>query len=138
MLARIRGHLELLKLQIMTGTVPLGSLGVSMTSALAHRLEAQLGFQIHKGDRVTLYGWPVTIVEGKEAKLWITLGTLDLSEEAMKQVKNPRYCRTFHCDARGDRYCCADCWMRADCPNPCLNHPSRCGLENKEKRRTET
>lgn len=40
MLARIRAHLELLKLQIMTGTVPLGSLGVSMTSALAQRLEA--------------------------------------------------------------------------------------------------
>lgn len=52
----------------------------------------------------------------------------------MKWPKPARWCKTFPCDARGDRYCCADCWMRADCPNPCLNHPSRCGLENTEKR----
>lgn len=53
----------------------------------------------------------------------------------MKDAKTSRYCRTFMCDYRGDRYCCADCYQRADCPNPCLNHPSRCGLENTDKRR---
>ena len=39
-----------------------------------------------------------------------------------------RFCRQFYCDERGDRYCCADCYLRRDCGNPCLNHPSRCGL----------
>ena len=51
-----------------------------------------------------------------------------------REVKPARWCKTFHCNARGDRYCCADCWMRTDCPDPCLNHPSRCGLENTAKR----
>ena len=45
-----------------------------------------------------------------------------------------RYCKTFHCDERGDRFCCADCWMLRDCGNPCLNHPSRCKLEDTEKK----
>ena len=52
----------------------------------------------------------------------------------MKYAKPVRYCKVFMCDARGDRYCCADCYQRADCANPCLNHPSRCGLENTSKR----
>ena len=39
-----------------------------------------------------------------------------------------RFCRQFYCVDRGDRYCCADCYLRRDCGNPCLNHPSRCGL----------
>ena len=43
-----------------------------------------------------------------------------------------RYCRQFYCDERGDRYCCADCYRRRDCGNPCLNHPSRCGLEDSD------
>lgn len=42
-----------------------------------------------------------------------------------------RYCRQFYCDQRGDRICCADCYLRKDCGNPCLNHPSRCNLEDK-------
>lgn len=41
-----------------------------------------------------------------------------------------RYCKRFYCDDRGDRICCADCYLRRDCGNPCLNHPSRCGLED--------
>lgn len=41
-----------------------------------------------------------------------------------------RYCRQFYCDERGDRFCCADCRLRRDCRNPCLNHPSRCNLED--------
>lgn len=53
-----------------------------------------------------------------------------------------RYCKQFYCDERGDRYCCADCRLRADCANPCLNHPSRCRLEDTdgqpEKRRGGT
>ena len=53
----------------------------------------------------------------------------------MQQGNTSRYCKIFMCDYRGDRYCCADCYQRADCPNPCLNHPSRCGLENTDKRR---
>ena len=52
----------------------------------------------------------------------------------MKYAKPVRYCKVFMCDDRGDRYCCADCYQRADCANPCLNHPSRCGLENTSKR----
>lgn len=45
-----------------------------------------------------------------------------------------RYCKNFYCDVRGDRLCCADCWQRRDCPNPCMNHPSRCRLEDKDRR----
>lgn len=41
-----------------------------------------------------------------------------------------RFCKQFYCDERGDRYCCADCRLRPDCANPCLNHPSRCRLED--------
>lgn len=43
-----------------------------------------------------------------------------------------RFCKQFYCDERGDRYCCADCRLRADCANPCLNHPSRCRLEDED------
>ena len=39
-----------------------------------------------------------------------------------------RFCLRFYCDERGDRFCCADCRLRKDCPNPCLNHPTRCRL----------
>lgn len=42
-----------------------------------------------------------------------------------------RYCLRFYCNERHDRYCCADCRLRRDCSNPCLNHPIRCGLEDK-------
>ena len=42
-------------------------------------------------------------------------------------------CSRFHCDKHGDRYCCADCVERKRdrCRNPCLNDPSRCGLEDR-------
>ena len=43
-----------------------------------------------------------------------------------------RFCKRFYCNERGDRYCCADCRLRRDCSNPCLNHPIRCGLEDKD------
>lgn len=44
-----------------------------------------------------------------------------------------RYCKQFYCDQMGDRICCASCPERRDCCNPCLNHPSRCRLENTER-----
>ena len=43
-------------------------------------------------------------------------------------MSSPRMCSRFHCDDRGDRYCCADCPKYRRCLNPCLNDPSRCGL----------
>lgn len=43
-------------------------------------------------------------------------------------MREPRMCSRFHCDYRGDRYCCRDCWNRVNCTNPCLNGPTRCGL----------
>ena len=43
-----------------------------------------------------------------------------------------RYCKRFYCDEVGDRVCCPTCWLRRDCAHPCLNHPARCGLEDKE------
>lgn len=49
-------------------------------------------------------------------------------------MNTPRMCQRFHCDARGDRYCCTDCPQRGICANPCLNHPLRCGLEDKGAR----
>lgn len=49
-------------------------------------------------------------------------------------MKDPRMCQRFYCDYRGDRYCCADCWHRACCTNPCQNDPSRCKLEDKTGR----
>ena len=42
----------------------------------------------------------------------------------------PRMCQRFYCDWRGDRYCCRDCGHYVSCNNACLNHPSRCGLED--------
>ena len=51
----------------------------------------------------------------------------------MPKRKTPRMCSRFHCDRRGDRYCCADCVERKRdrCRNPCLNDPARCGLEDR-------
>ena len=49
----------------------------------------------------------------------------------MPTVSDKRMCSRFYCDYRGDRYCCRDCWHNAYCTNPCLNDPSRCGLEDK-------
>lgn len=46
-------------------------------------------------------------------------------------MSEARMCRIFHCDLRHDRFCCADCPKQFRCSNPCENHPSRCGLEDK-------
>lgn len=61
-----------------------------------------------------------------------------MEQEVAATVKTQRMCSRFHCDYRGDRYCCADCWSRKYCENPCLNDPSRCGLEDDGKRRIFT
>ena len=49
-------------------------------------------------------------------------------------MKSTRYCKRFYCDEQRERICCSSCRVRRDCANPCLNHPSRCGLENIERR----
>lgn len=46
-------------------------------------------------------------------------------------MRAPRMCQRFYCDRRGDRYCCRDCPRSIICANPCMNHPARCGLEDK-------
>ena len=45
-----------------------------------------------------------------------------------------RYCKVFYCGTQGDKVCCASCRDRRDCADPCLNHPSRCKLENVNRR----
>lgn len=53
--------------------------------------------------------------------------------------KNPRVrqCGRFRCKLRNSYRCCADCNERdrVRCPDPCQNHPSRCGLAVQEARR---
>ncbi|WP_300689260.1 hypothetical protein [uncultured Oscillibacter sp.] len=51
----------------------------------------------------------------------------------MAKKKASRMCSRFHCDKRGDRFCCADCVERKRdrCRNPCHNDPARCGLEDR-------
>lgn len=46
-------------------------------------------------------------------------------------------CEIFHCDHRGDRYCCHDCGGKGRCKNPCQNTPEKCGksfIQEEEKR----
>lgn len=45
----------------------------------------------------------------------------------MRQTKQDtrHRCEIFHCDKRGDRYCCFYC--NRECKNPCHNNPERCG-----------
>lgn len=52
----------------------------------------------------------------------------------MSVKQGSRFCIRFYCDARGDRYCCADCHRKEACKNPCINDPSRCQLEDVQKR----
>ena len=54
----------------------------------------------------------------------------------MKRPYKGRWCSRFHCDKRGDRYCCADCpeRKRDRCRNPCMNDPARCKLEDRNRR----
>lgn len=41
---------------------------------------------------------------------------------------SPRRCAIFNCDRRHGNFCCADCgYKSANCKNPCLNGPERCG-----------
>ena len=49
-------------------------------------------------------------------------------------MSKARMCQRFYCDRRGDRYCCRDCPRSIICANPCMNHPARCGLEDKTGR----
>jgi len=51
----------------------------------------------------------------------------------MAKKRKQRLCSRFHCNIREGRFCCADCPLRRTCINPCLNDPSRCGLENRGK-----
>lgn len=41
--------------------------------------------------------------------------------------KANRRCAIFNCDRRHGNTCCADCFNRASCKNPCLNNPQQCG-----------
>lgn len=43
-------------------------------------------------------------------------------------------CEIFHCDKRGDRYCCFYCWKKDKCKNPCHNNPEKCGKAFEEKK----
>ena len=46
----------------------------------------------------------------------------------MDKSYDGRYCSTFYCHKMHGHLCCADCPIRTECQNPCLNHPSRCNL----------
>lgn len=48
-----------------------------------------------------------------------------------------RYCKRFRCSVLGDKICCTTCHFRRDCAEPCLNHPSRCKLEDVERRKRD-
>ena len=45
-----------------------------------------------------------------------------------------RYCNIFYCDRQQDFVCCATCQSRGRCRNRCLNDPSRCRLEDVNRR----
>lgn len=48
--------------------------------------------------------------------------------------KQKQMCDIFHCDRRGDMYCCYYCPKKKGCRNPCLNDPGKCGqIKLKEK-----
>lgn len=48
-----------------------------------------------------------------------------------------RQCMQFYCFRVQQQRCCADCPHRSDCPDPCLNDPSRCGLELKKGKKED-
>jgi len=37
-------------------------------------------------------------------------------------------CSRFYCESTKEFTCCACCSQRESCTDPCLNHPSKCGL----------
>lgn len=54
-----------------------------------------------------------------------------------KEEYSGRLCSVFKCDTMKEYVCCADCPRRNQCPDPCLNHPSKCNLvriQTKQKR----
>lgn len=48
-----------------------------------------------------------------------------------------RFCRRFYCDRMRERVCCTSCEKRDRCRRACLNHPDRCGLEQKKEKEHE-
>lgn len=51
-----------------------------------------------------------------------------------EEQRDGHKCQIFHCDRRGDRYCCFYCERKKKCKNPCLNHPDRCGQAFEEEK----
>lgn len=54
-------------------------------------------------------------------------------DRSQRRACTGRFCTIFYCDKVQASRCCADCDRR--CANACQNHPSRCGLEDKARRR---
>ncbi len=58
-----------------------------------------------------------------------------------KSIIDSRFVERFCIVEKTDheRRCCADCWHKKHhkCKNPCLNDPSRCGLQNVSKPNTQ-
>ena len=59
-------------------------------------------------------------------------------EENARKTYQGRYCKHFFCERIQQNRCCADCWIgrTGNCieeQGPCLNEPSRCGLEDVEE-----
>ncbi len=52
----------------------------------------------------------------------------------MDRKRKQRLCSRFLCNIREGRFCCADCKLKPQCVNPCLNNPSRCKLEDRGER----
>lgn len=48
-----------------------------------------------------------------------------------------KYCKIFYCADCGDMICCTTCDKRDRCGNPCLNDPSRCGIEDTTRQMQE-
>ena len=54
-------------------------------------------------------------------------------DRSQRRACTGRFCTIFYCDKVQASRCCADCDRQ--CANACRNHPSRCGLEDKARRR---
>ncbi len=54
-------------------------------------------------------------------------------DRSQRRACTGRFCTIFYCDKVQASRCCADCDRQ--CANACQNHPSRCGLEDKARRR---
>lgn len=60
------------------------------------------------------------------------LEDIERANEMHKGRTRVKFCKRFYCDVVGNRVCCSTCWLQKDCARACLNHPVRCGLEDKE------